>query len=52
MKRDDRATNFDKTEESPSAVPLFGTWRRAYALAIGLFAAEIALLYAFTRYFS
>jgi hypothetical protein len=32
--------------------PLFGTWRKAYAFAIALFAIEVALLYAFTFRFS
>jgi hypothetical protein len=32
--------------------PLFGTWRKAYAFAIALFAIEVALLYAFTLRFS
>jgi hypothetical protein len=32
--------------------PLFGTWRKAYALVIAMFAIEIALLYAFTLRFS
>ena len=34
------------------AVPLFGSWRRAYAIAIALFGVEIALLYLFTHHFS
>jgi len=40
--------------EKPAAevVPLFGSWRRAYALAIALFGVEIALLYLFTHHFS
>ncbi len=32
--------------------PFFGTWRKAYAFAIALFAFEVALLYAFTLRFS
>jgi hypothetical protein len=32
--------------------PLFGSWRRAYWVALGLFAFEVALLYAFTIRFS
>jgi hypothetical protein len=32
--------------------PFFGTWRKAYAFAIALFAIEVALLYAFTLRFS
>ncbi len=32
--------------------PLFGSWRRAYCFALGVFAIEIALLYVFTVRFS
>jgi hypothetical protein len=32
--------------------PLFGTWRKAYAFTVVLFAVEVALLYAFTLRFS
>jgi hypothetical protein len=32
--------------------PLFGTWRKAYAFTIALFALEVVLLYAFTLRFS
>jgi len=32
--------------------PVFGSWRKAYAFAIALFAIEVALLYAFTLRFS
>jgi hypothetical protein len=32
--------------------PLFGSWRRAYVFALGVFAIEIALLYTFTVMFS
>jgi hypothetical protein len=52
MRRNDQATESDDPGESPDRVPLFGTWRRAYAVAIGLFAVEIALLYVFTHHFS
>ena len=52
MKRDDEAAETGLPGELPARVPLFGTWRRAYAMAIGLFAVEIALLYLFTHYFS
>ena len=40
--------------DQPAAevVPLFGSWRRAYAIAIALFGVEIALLYLFTHHFS
>lgn len=52
MRRDEPAASSDSPDESRDRVPVFGTWRRAYGLAMGLFAIEIALLYAFTRYFS
>lgn len=53
MNRKDQATNSNApAEPGADAVPLFGTWRNAYAMAIGLFAVEIALLYFFTHYFS
>ncbi len=32
--------------------PLFGSWRNAYYFALGIFAIEVALLYAFTVRFS
>ena len=32
--------------------PVFGTWRRAYWIALLLFAIEVALLYGFTHRFS
>ena len=32
--------------------PLFGTWRKAYVVALCAFALEVALLYAFTLRFS
>jgi hypothetical protein len=32
--------------------PIFGSWRRAYVVALTLFAIEVALLYAFTLRFS
>ncbi len=56
---DKRMTRIDQAKEEggaekPSAevVPLFGSWRRAYTIAIALFGVEIALLYLFTHYFS
>ena len=33
-------------------VPLFGTWRNAYGAVVAVFVAEVALFYAFSRYFS
>jgi hypothetical protein len=32
--------------------PLFGSWRKAYWIALGLFTLEVLLLYAFTMRFS
>ena len=32
--------------------PFFGTWRKAYAFTLVLFAIEVAALYAFTLRFS
>jgi hypothetical protein len=32
--------------------PFFSTWHKAYWFALGLFAVEVALLYAFTLRFS
>jgi hypothetical protein len=32
--------------------PPFGSWRTAYCIALGIFAVEVALLYAFTARFS
>lgn len=42
------------TADKPAieVVPLFGSWRRAYSIAIWLFGVEIALLYLFTHHFS
>jgi hypothetical protein len=37
---------------SNERAPLFGTWRRAYLVAVALFAIEVVLLYAFTIRFS
>ena len=38
--------------ETENGAPLFGSWRRAYWIAVGLFALEVALLYVFTLRFS
>ena len=32
--------------------PIFGSWRNAYCVAIGLFILEVALFYVFTLRFS
>ena len=34
------------------SAPLFGSWAKAYAFALGIFAAELLVLYAFTIAFS
>jgi hypothetical protein len=53
MTRTDQAQDDGKPgKPGAEAVPLFGSWRRAYAIAITLFGVEIALLYLFTHYFS
>ena len=33
-------------------VPLFGSWRNAYLTVIAVFVADVALFYAFNRFFS
>lgn len=33
-------------------VPLFGTWRKAYAVVIAAFALDVALFYAISRIFA
>ena len=37
---------------NPEPAPLFGSWRRAYFIALTLFVLEIVLLYVFTVRFS
>jgi len=32
--------------------PLFGSWRKAYCVTLGIFAFEVVLFYAFTVVFS
>lgn len=39
----------NKNEDS---APIFGSWRRAYAVALVVFAIEVALLYLFTVRFA
>jgi len=38
--------------ENDGAVPLFGTWRKAYVAVVAAFVFDVALFYAFSRYFS
>ena len=33
-------------------MPLFGTWRNAYVTVVGVFVFDVAIFYAFSRYFS
>jgi hypothetical protein len=33
-------------------VPLFGSWRNAYLIVIAVFVIDVALFYAFSRFFS
>ncbi len=33
-------------------VPLFGTWRKAYAVVVAAFAFDVALFYAISRIFA
>ncbi len=49
---DTEAATRKTVEPEIERVPLFGTWPRAYVIVLGLFGAEVALLYAFTRFFS
>jgi hypothetical protein len=37
---------------SDDRAPVFGTWRRAYFIAVALFAVEVVVLYVFTITFS
>jgi hypothetical protein len=39
-------------EPNGGPAPLFGSWRKAYCVALGIFAFEILLLYAFTVVFA
>ena len=41
-----------QSEPSADSPPLFGSWPKAYCVALGIFVFEIALLYAFTVVFS
>ena len=46
-----KATDFQNGSNGDRA-PLFGSWRRAYAVTVGIFAVEIVLFYIFTVAFS
>ena len=43
---------FLQSEANGDTAPLFGSWRKAYCVALAIFAFEIVLLYAFTVIFS
>jgi len=40
------------SEPDGDSAPLFGSWPKAYCVALGIFAVEIVLFYAFTVVFS
>jgi len=42
----------DKEGDHEEAVPLFGTWKRAYLAVAVIFVFDVALFYGFSRYFS
>ncbi len=41
-----------QSEPNGDSAPLFGRWSKAYCVALGIFAFEIVLFYAFTLIFS
>jgi len=41
-----------QSESNGDSAPLFGSWPKAYCVALGIFAFEIVLFYAFTVMFS
>lgn len=38
--------------EPPARVPLFGSWRNAYVTVVAIFAADVVIFYAISRYFA
>jgi hypothetical protein len=44
--------NILQSEPDGDSAPLFGSWPKAYCAALGIFAFEIVLFYAFTVIFS
>ena len=44
--------NEPEADTETGAVPLFGTWRKAYLLIVVAFVFEVALFYAISRYFA
>jgi len=41
-----------RSDEKDLPVPLFGNWRNAYLVVIGVFVCDVALFYAVSRYFA
>ena len=41
----------DQIDENPVAVPLFGTWRRAYLAVVVAFVVEVTFFYFVSRFF-
>jgi hypothetical protein len=41
-----------QSEPNGDSAPFFGSWPKAYCVALGIFAFEIVLFYAFTVIFS
>ena len=41
-----------QSEPDGDSAPLFGSWTKAYCVALGIFGFEIVLFYAFTVIFS
>ena len=44
--------NEPQADTETDAVPLFGTWRKAYLMIVVAFVCEVALFYAISRYFA
>ena len=41
-----------RNDEKDLPVPLFGNWRNAYFVVIGVFVCDVALFYFVSRYFA
>ncbi len=41
----------DKIDENDAAVPLFGTWRKAYLAVVAVFVVEVTFFYLVSRCF-
>jgi hypothetical protein len=42
----------EDSDKNATAVPLFGTWRKAYLAVVAVFVFDVAVFYAISRYFS